>query len=185
MKRDKLISKINELVNAHGHEWKTIARELNDLGISTLKEKPWTDQSVRAFFKRTASKKPTALEKGPSIQDAPVQPTPSQEIPHALPDWLDTTALADLRAVLDWWRERQDESMILSPSRPVFKGKRRNSGFHINEEILRRATKKLKKDRVRTGGSMSLLMELLLWEYIGRPQDLLEDTGEEPTTAYA
>ncbi len=54
MTRDKLTAKIHELVNSHGHEWKTIAGILNDLGISTLKGKHWTDQSVRAFFKRTA-----------------------------------------------------------------------------------------------------------------------------------
>lgn len=184
MTRNKLITKINELVNVHGREWKTIARELNDLGISTLKGKPWTDQSVRAFFTRTASKEPTASEEPLATDESPIQPRPSQEIPQALPEWLDSDAFRALRAVLDWWQERQDETMILSPSRPVFKGKRRNSGFHINEEILRRATAKLKKDKVRTGGSMSLLMELLLWEYIGRPPDLLEDAGEE-TTAYA
>ncbi len=105
--------------------------------------------------------------------------------PIALPEWLDSEAFRALRAVLDWWRERQDETMILSPSRPVFKGPRRNSGFHINAEILKRARRSSKKDKVRTGGSMSLLMELLLWEYIGRPEDLLEDAGEESTTAYA
>lgn len=186
MKRDKLTAKINELVRLYGHEWKTIARELNDLGISTLKGKPWTDHSVRAFYTRSLPKQPAISETSPpDVGKSAIQPTPSQEIPQALPDWLDNAALADLRAVLDWWRERQEETMILSPSRPVFKGDRRNSGFHINAEILRRATEKLKKDKVRTGGSMSLLMELLLWEYIGRPQDLLEDTGEEPTTAYA
>lgn len=185
MTRDKLIEKINELVKAHGREWKTIAKELNDLGIFTLKGKPWTDQSVRAFYTRTAPKEPAISEEPPDTEQSPVQPTPSQEIPRELPEWLDSDAFQTLRAVLDWWRERQDESMVLSPSRPVFKGPRRNSGFHINAEILRRATQKLKKDKVRTGGSMSLLMEVLLWEYIGRPQDLLEDTGEVPTTAYA
>lgn len=185
MKRDKLITKINELVRLYGHEWKTIAGELNDLGISTLKGKPWTDQSVRAFFTRAASKERAISETSPpDVGGSAIQPTPSQEIPQALPDWLDKTALSDLRAVLDWWRERQEETMILSPSRPVFKGDRRNSGFHINAEILKRATEKLKRDKVRTGGSMSLLMELLLWEYIGRPQDLLEN-AEEGTTAYA
>lgn len=185
MTRDKLITKINQLVRLFGHEWKTIASELNDSRITTLKGKRWTDQSVRAFFTRTTPNEPVASEAAPATVESATQPKSFQKPPQGFPDWLDAEAFQALRAVLDWWRERQDESMILSPSRPVFKGKRRNSGFHINEEILRRATEKLKKDKVRTGGSMSLLMELLLWEYIGRPQDLLEDAGEEPTTAYA
>jgi hypothetical protein len=72
--------------------------------------------------------------------------------------------------------------MILPPSRPVFKGgpkSRRNTGFNIHKEILNRAPKKVEKDRVRSGGSMSRLVELLLWEYIGRPEDLLEMVPED------
>ncbi|AFM23722.1 hypothetical protein [Desulfomonile tiedjei] len=184
MNREELTTKINELKSEHGREWKTIAQKLNELGISTLKGKQWNDQSVRSFYNRAHKSDQVVSEAETLDDDSSIQPTSSQELPQALPEWLDSEAFRALRAVLDWWRERQDETMILPPSRPVFKGPRRNSGFHINAEILKRATEKLKKDKVRTGGSMSLLMELLLWEYIGRPEDLLEDAGEEPTTAY-
>jgi hypothetical protein len=185
MTRRDLIAKIRKLVDEHGHEWKTVASKLNESGIRTLKGLSWTDQSCRAFYTRAASRERTASEKSPNIDDSAVQLTASQDIPPVLTEWLDSAALADLRAVLDWWRSRQQESMILSPSRPIFKGPRRNSGFHINSEILKRATAKLKKDKVRTGGSMSLLMEVLLWEYIGRPQDLLEPVPHEEPDAWS
>ena len=58
--------------------------------------------------------------------------------------------------------------------RPVFKGQTRNTGIKINEELLNRAVQKAKKQRLRTGGSLSGLVELLLWKYLDEPDDLIE-----------
>jgi hypothetical protein len=62
--------------------------------------------------------------------------------------------------------------------RPVFKGERKNTGVLVNREILDRAAAKAKTEKARTGGSLSSLVELLLWFYVGSPDELLA-TGPE------
>lgn len=198
MNKEQLVKRIEALVQEHGHQWQKIAALLNADKIPTLKGKSWTDQTVRVFVARNihdkdivtndvgiASQEPALPDSGETLPKEARPATDSPPVPMNFPDWLDAPALADLRAVLDWWRARQEESMILSPTRPVFKGPRRNSGFHINAELLKRATEKLKKDKVRTGGSMSLLMEILLWEYLGRPQDVLEAVPQDQPDAWS
>lgn len=198
MNKEQLLKRIRALVQEHGRQWQKIAGLLNAEKIPTLKGKSWTDQTVRVFYSRSIqdgdlvtnylgihSQEPTLPDSGEELpkEERPVLDSPS--VPIDFPEWLDASALADLRAVLDWWRARQEESMILSPTKPMFRGSRRNSGFHINAELLRRATEKLKKDKVRTGGSMSLLMEILLWEYLGRPQDVLESVPQDQPDAWS
>lgn len=58
--------------------------------------------------------------------------------------------------------------------KPIFKGQTRNTGIKINEELLNRAVQKAKKERLRTGGSLSGLVELLIWKYLDEPDDLIE-----------
>jgi hypothetical protein len=97
----------------------------------------------------------------------------------AVPEWMDALAQEDLKDLLAWWRKQKSAPSRETQSRPMFKGKRRNTGVHVNEDILSRVMKKVKADKVRTGGSLSLLVELLLWRYIGSPPDLLEDVPQE------
>jgi hypothetical protein len=87
---------------------------------------------------------------------------------------MDTEAQDDLKALLEWWRQKKSSPLGEIQVRPVFKGEQKNSGFHLNEEIMKRARDKLKGDRQRSGKSLSQLVELLLWQYIGSPEDLLE-----------
>ena len=53
--------------------------------------------------------------------------------------------------------------------RPLFVGKTKNTGIRVNETILERAVEKSKRERAKTGGNLSQLMEWLLWIYIGQP----------------
>jgi hypothetical protein len=95
-----------------------------------------------------------------------------------LPEWMDDDAMADLRDVLAWWREKKNTPLGEVQGRLVFRGIAKNTGVNVNKEIVKRARDKIKTDKARTGGSMSKLVELLLWQYIGSPEDLLEKVPE-------
>ena len=60
------------------------------------------------------------------------------------------------------------------PRRPRFKGPRVNSGITCNTEIRNRALEKAHADPDGTGGSLSSLIELLLWVFLECPQDVVE-----------
>ena len=91
-----------------------------------------------------------------------------------LPQWLLDDADA-LKEMIEWWKSREAASMDAAGRRPLFIGKTKNTGVRVNEVILRRATEKAKRERAKTGGNLSQLMEWLLWIYIGSPDDVVED----------
>lgn len=162
MNKDQLIEKFTALVAEHGRKWKKISDHLNRARITTATGQKWTKDNTERFYKRHC------MTKG---QDATKTLPPTSP---ALPEWMDAEAQDDLKDLLEWWRQKKGSPLREIQARPVFKGTRRNSGFHINAEILKRAMKKVKTDKVRTGGSLSMLVELLLWEYLDKPEDLLE-----------
>ena len=82
----------------------------------------------------------------------------------------------ELKEMLAWWRARKAGSWGQVDSRPVFRGPRSNSSFHCNSELMKRAKAKLKTEPLRTGGSFSKLIEVLLWDYLECPADVLEIT---------
>jgi hypothetical protein len=76
-----------------------------------------------------------------------------------------------LREIIQTYRANQ---LDLSLGRPRFKKPRSNSGILLNNEIRRRALEKAKADPDATGGSLSSLVEVLLWRYVGSPSDVVE-----------
>jgi hypothetical protein len=59
--------------------------------------------------------------------------------------------------------------------KPMFKRENlKHTGIAINGEIQRRAVEKLKTEKGAVGKSLSQLVEYLLWDYIGRPDDVVE-----------
>lgn len=81
---------------------------------------------------------------------------------------------ADLKAMLDWWKRHRLDPLADFKTKPIFQGKRKNTGICINDEILRRSLEKAKTDKTRTGGSISSLIETLLWKYLECPSDVVE-----------
>jgi len=160
--KKQLIEKFTALVAEHGWKWKKITQELNKAKITTLKGQSWSTDNAERFYKRHCIQN--------QQPDSKTLPLVSQ----GLPEWMDSAAQDDLKALLEWWRQKKSSPLGEIQARPVFKGKRRNSGFHVNDSILKRAMEKVKTDKVRTGGSLSMLVELLLWQYIDSPEDLLE-----------
>ena len=163
MNKQQLIEEFRALVSEHGHDWTKISRLLNERKLGTLTGGKWNNDNARSFYRRHVSEN---AAKGPAKKDEPPK-VPSVTSPLGLPEWMNSEAMEDLRDLLEWWRQKKSSPLREIQARPVFKGTRRNSGFHINAEILKRAMKKVKTDKVRTGGSLSMLVELLLWQYIG------------------
>jgi len=92
----------------------------------------------------------------------------------ALPQWLADES-DTLKDMIEWWKSRESASMDAAGRRPLFIGKTKNTGIRVNETILERAVEKSKRERAKTGGNLSQLMEWLLWIYIGSPDDVVED----------
>ena len=84
------------------------------------------------------------------------------------PDEFDT-----LREMIHEYKAHRVDFSCL-PKRPKFRGPRVNSGFTCNDEIRGRASTKARTDPHGTGGSLSSLIELLLWKYLGCPSDVIE-----------
>ncbi len=81
-----------------------------------------------------------------------------------------------LKEIIETYRANK---LDLSLGRPRFKKPRTNSGILLSEEIRKRALQKAKADPDTTGGSLSGLIELLLWKYIGSPSDVVEGSDSE------
>lgn len=93
-------------------------------------------------------------------------------------------ALADayesglLPSLLSWWKNRQEAPGAKIPDkRPNISGSKgkKNTGISLDAEVLERSVTKLHRERKASGGSLSALVELLLWQYIGCPEDLLSE----------
>ena len=77
------------------------------------------------------------------------------------------------RMVEEYKAQRVDFSSL--PRRPRFKGPRINTGISIHEEIRNRALQRAKADPDRSGGgNLSGLIELLLWMFLGCPEDAID-----------
>jgi hypothetical protein len=97
---------------------------------------------------------------------------PSTDQPQLDPETIST--LLDMAA---WWQEHKDKMLMPLPlARPRF---RRTKGgttrsIRLEQAMIDKAIAKARKDPDRTGGTFNTLVEVLLWEYLGRPKDLVE-----------
>jgi len=77
------------------------------------------------------------------------------------------------RMVEEYKAHRLD--FISLPRRPRFKGSRVNTGISIHAAIRDRALERAKADPDGTGGgNLSGLIELLLWVFLGQPEDVID-----------
>lgn len=194
MNKGELTGKIRELMRRHGRNFKEIAQQLTDEGITREDGAPWDRINLRSYVVRNIDSVTKSMVKTSPMPEGakgrgidsqeetapeaqPVLPADSQEATMTLP--VDVgTLLVDLyqAGVL---QRLKDGAMAVEESRPMFKGRRKNTGVHVNEEILKRATEKQEREKARTGGSLSKLVELLLWKYVGSPADVLEHDSED------
>jgi hypothetical protein len=113
-----------------------------------------------------------ATNSQPETYDSHVTPTSA----HALPDDLVTLLTeihenGELAALLMWWRSTGKGGQLMDKlKRPRFVGKRVNTGLLVNEGLKNRAIARAKLENL----SLSQLVELLMWRYVGEPADCVD-----------
>jgi hypothetical protein len=80
-----------------------------------------------------------------------------------------------LEDILDWWRKRKEGLIELREIRPNFKrGPTVTRSVRIGKSLSEEAEKKAKREKFKTGGTLNGLIELLLWEYLGRDKKFVD-----------
>jgi hypothetical protein len=158
---NKSILEVARQTGFDGKDWTGLAQELDERGIRTAGGRPFTANNLRHYCQRQKLSFEIDLPVRKDLHQGQEQnPLSSEEI-------------VTLREIISWWESRR-MGLETVERRPVFKGQTRNTGIKINEELLNRAVQKARKERLRTGGSFSGLVEWLIWKYLDEPDDLIE-----------
>lgn len=167
----KAVNDLREKFPGKYLHWTDVANLLNDRGVRTLLRKTWTGDYLREYcstrlpdllFDQTDKQGHTSRNEGSvSFENK------------ATTSALDDEEIRQIRQMLNDYRKRSLTIGDLT-TRPKFKNPRKNSGIRCNEEILKRARAKAKGKDKDTGGNLSSLIELLLWDFIGRPDDVVQ-----------
>jgi hypothetical protein len=93
---------------------------------------------------------------------------------------LNESTAAELVEMLQWWKAHKDgfTAMTDAPqkleTRPTFQRTRTaTKTIRVSEELIKRAEKEARRQKALTGGSLSGLIEVLLWRFLGSPDDLI------------
>lgn len=143
-----------------GRDWTGLSAELSRRRIRTASGRPFTPNNLRHYCLRQKMNFKIDLDVLKEEGQRDVSPLSPEEV-------------GALREIISRWKSGR-MGLDRIERRPVFKGETRNTGIQINRELLNRAIQKAKKERLRTGGSLSGLVELLLWKYLDEPDDLIE-----------
>lgn len=150
-----------------------IADLLNKKGVLPMLAKEWTAHNLGRFCDQYL---PGIFYDAPPAEetaDAKEKPTKSSDSDRDATNQFTDGEVEEIRELLRQYKKIRVDVSSLS-RRPVFKGPRTNSGIRCDDVIRRRALAKAQQDSARTGGNLSSLIELLLWEYLGRPEDVVE-----------
>lgn len=164
-KQEELNNRILEVAQEtgfDGKDWSGLAEELNRRGIRSISKRPFTPNNLQHYCQRQKITFQIDMNilKGSHEGQKDRSPLTADET-------------GTVREIISWWKSRR-MGLDEIERRPLFKGNTRNTGIKINEELLQRAVEKAKKERLKTGGSLSGLVEFLLWKYLDEPDDLLE-----------
>lgn len=159
---NKTILDVAQETGFDGKDWTGLADALNQRGVRTASGRPFTPNNLQHYCQRQKLQIQIDLD---ALKDAYER---QRDLSPLTPEEVGT-----VREMILWWKSRR-MGLDAVERRPVLKGRTRNTGIQINEELLNRAVQKAKKERLRTGGSLSGLVELLLWKYLDEPDDLIE-----------
>jgi hypothetical protein len=80
-----------------------------------------------------------------------------------------------LQEIFEWWKRRKEGILELPEIRPNFKRRETvTRSVRIAKRLSEEAEKKAKAEKMKTGGTLNGLIELLLWEYLGRDKRFVE-----------
>lgn len=190
---DQLAKRLLQLRARFGTNNTKIAESLKNEGIATPRGEEWKAANVYNYFKRHPEIIPQNIPAGTDEQEEPSSQETTKTSPSGfglqdidlgiLKDLVDLYQTRRLQAAIDWvenQRIHKHETVSLGLARrPLFKGKAKNTGVVINEELLRLAREKLKTEPQRVGKSISQLVEFLIWEYVGRPMGVVVGSSVE------
>ncbi len=103
--------------------------------------------------------------------------------------------LQTMRDIIQWWTSNGETTMRRLETvrvedllaRPTFPGPKKNSGIRVNTRLLEAAREKCEspEEARRSGGSISALIECLLWSYLDSDPRYLEEQPEDAPDAEA
>lgn len=146
---------VNQLWNDFDENQASVWQELNRRKILSVGSAMWSYQNLRTY-----------LEKNPDVKKKRrAKPKPAEE-PKPKKTETRTPPLA----------EPVKETIQLTKQEPMWKEELEagRDTIYVKEELLKRAKEKAKKEKLKTGGNLSRLCAVLLWHYIGCPEDLIE-----------
>jgi hypothetical protein len=141
----------------------------NDIPSGPNKEEP-VDLSTDYAPESNTNNIPISPKTADRSRQAVPKLAPNPESINALSDHAD-----EIIEMLNWWRGKKDQQIHLGEARPILDGGegQKNTGVKVDLKILKMATEKAQKERAQTGGSVSKLVELLLWKYLGEPEEFI------------
>lgn len=111
---------------------------------------------------------PVAQEISPVLQE---EPTPMTETNTLINTVQDTRDMAEL---LTWWRQTKG-GVTVTDVKPEFRrDATQTKTVRLSTRMIKDAESKMRTDRARTGGSFNGLVEVLLWEYLDRGPEYVE-----------
>lgn len=150
-----LNTRLLDLIKIHGHQWTIISKTLTEEGYKTPNGSPvWSKNCARKYFNR-------ALR---TDQD-PYGPN------SILPG---IGSVKPVKGFIDWWARTQKPTPEEIDRRPILTGKRQKIGPRVSVDLMNRARKQMREDRVLAQNNFSALIEFLLFRYIGSPEDLVQ-----------
>ncbi len=174
-------------------KYAALAKELNRRGIKTSRGAQWSPQGLsnicnrHGLFKGDEVRPPVTLtpqtptpEKQAQVKEHMSTPQPKLLEPESLQ--LDVDTIATLKEIAQWWKSGGAAMVVRNvtwepePSEPTYravfpggKDAKTNTGIRINKRLLNDALAKAQtpEEAIKTGGSLSPLVERLLWAYLG------------------
>jgi hypothetical protein len=198
---------LNSVLQEHpdllrNHRWKEFAEALNARGITTTTGLSWDENNVKAFIRRPILK--TEVEDVTS-EGSEANPTePLQEEPESTeePAAASTTLapviagsfierltpefIEDLEKIREQWIAQQGATEEAAKGeRPKFKRGKETSTrtVRLGNQLIGDAEEYARTHRAETGGTFSGLVELLLWERLGRKSKYLSDAKKSDSAA--
>ncbi len=168
-------------------KWRKFADLLNSMGIRSPENKEWSNNHLRKFVNRHSKKIAYGDNQGMDSKEPPKdgpQPKPDPQQVPAAPAEVEASAtgknvldrltpgfIEELERMLQWWRQEQATTVEdTGKPRPKFKrGKDTTTRtVRLGTALIKDAEKYAKKHEAETGGTFSGLVELLLWERLGK-----------------